>query len=147
MSSAIIRIANKKDIQKISLLWIEMVKELMPESNYNVEWWRKRADILLGMEEYFIYVAEIDGLIVGYIDFMIFPEPATSTLNGIGQTFYVLSKYRGNGISGKLWKVAIDKLKKNYVENMEILCADKQRPFWEKRGFKFEYNYMKKKGV
>lgn len=141
-----IRLATAADVLKVGRLWLQMVSEVMPDGRPNVDWWRRRQLELLEAPNYTMWVAEEGGRVLGFVDYLIFPEPATSRLHGVGQSFYVLPECRGNGVSGRLWKKAVTELKKDGAQDLEIICADKQRPFWEKRGFRFRYSYMRRKG-
>jgi ribosomal protein S18 acetylase RimI-like enzyme len=138
-----IRPANEKDILQVSLLWLKMVRELTPHTKPNVEWWKSRQGYLMCMENYAMHVAEDeDGKLVGFIDHMVCPEPSNSKILGIGQTLYVLPQYRNSYIAGRLWKMMLKHFKEKKVQEIEIICADEQKPFWKKRGFRFKYNYM-----
>ena len=141
------RIAYPDDIVKVSRLWLKMVEEMMPNTKPSLEWWRLRAGELMTMSNYFMHVAEDGGKLVGFVDYLVFPEPATSKYHGVGQTFYVLPEYRGNGVSGKLWKDTLTNLKKVGASCIDIICADGQKDFWESHGFEKEYSFMKRKEV
>jgi GNAT superfamily N-acetyltransferase len=142
-----IRIGNENDIVKVSRLWLQMTNEMMPNEKPNIDLWRQKANSMIKAKNYFLHVAEEGGRIVGFIDYLLFPEAATDRLNGIGQTFYVLPEYRSNGIAAKLWKQAIKNLRQLKADALEIICFDPQVSFWQKRGFRHTLNYMQKIGV
>lgn len=132
-----IRLANKTDLLKVSRLWLYMVQELDVDKSLepNVTWWRDHAAKFMDSGNYFMQVAELGGKIVGFIDYFIFPEPATSKLHCVGQHFYVLPEYRRAVISGKLWKLAIQQSKKLGAQVHELFCFESEKPFWQKHGF------------
>lgn len=137
-----IRQATSKDILQVSLLWLKMVRELTPYNTPNIEWWKSREHYLMCMENYMMYVAEDDGKLIGFIDQMVCPEPSNSKIIGIGQTFYVLPEYRNSNVAGRLWKKFIRHFKEKGAQEIEVICADEQKPLWERHGFRFKYNYM-----
>lgn len=141
------RKANQADILKVSQLWLEMTRELMPQATPNVTWWKKRVFALMSTDAYFMFVVEHGGRILGFIDYLISPEPATSKIHAIGQCLYIRPEYRQTNAAGRLWKIVLKDLKKRGVQVLETICADQQKSFWEKRGFEFEYHLMKKREV
>jgi len=130
-----IREANENDVLKVSRLWLQMVEELASDLTPNLDWWRNHATSFMKSGNYFMFVAESGGKILGFIDFFLFPEPATSKIHAIGQHFYVLKEYRHTGVSSKLWKRAIKNAKKNGAQLFELFCFEKEKKFWEHHGF------------
>jgi GNAT superfamily N-acetyltransferase len=143
----IIRRATLEDVSKISGLWLLMVKESMPEATPNVEWWKDRIKRLMFLEEYFIFVSEDKGKIVGFLDCIVGPEPATSKIHAVGQYFYVLPEYRNKNLGGKIWKEMLKNLKQFGVQVLETICTNDREEFWKKRKFNFKYSFMQRIGV
>ena len=139
-----IRQANQKDIFKVSLLWLRMVRELAPELKPNVNWWRSHCERFIGSGDYFLYVAEIEGKMVGFIDFFMFAEPATSKYHCIGQHFFVLFKHRKSNVAGRLYKKVLTESAKFGAQSWELFCFEKERPVWERHGFNLRRCLMRK---
>jgi GNAT superfamily N-acetyltransferase len=132
----IIRRGTEHDVLKVSRLWLKMVEELAPDFTPNVVWFRNHAHKFLKTGDYAIFVAEEGGKIVGFIDFFIFPEPSTGKIHGVGQHFYVSPEYRGNCISGQLYKKTVDTMKKVGCQALELFCMDNEKRIWTKKGYK-----------
>lgn len=130
-----IRRALVTDILKVSRLWAQMAKELDVKSDPNLSLWRKRIEELMHSPFYTLLLAEEGGKILGFLDFFLYLDPSTAKIHATGQHFYVLFEYRCNGIAGKLWNLAVKYAKNQGVEEIEVFCAKKEKPFWEKHGF------------
>jgi GNAT superfamily N-acetyltransferase len=139
-----IRLANNVDILKVSRLWLNMVKELAPDLNPNMEWWRRHAEKFMKTDDYFMFVAEEGGRILGFVDYFLFPEPATSKIHAVGQHLYVLPEHRNNEVSGKLWKIVLRHSKKRGAEIHELFCFEKEQKFWERHKFSLRRFLMRK---
>ncbi|MCP4988366.1 MAG: GNAT family N-acetyltransferase [Colwellia sp.] len=139
-----IRKAEEKDIVEISLLWLDMVNELARDLVPNVAWWRILAKKYLQSGDYFIYVAEIDEQIIGFIDYFLFAEPATSKFHCVGQHFFVLCNYRNTNVPGYLYRKVLRESKKQGAQTHELFCFEKEKSFWEKRGFSLKRCLMRK---
>lgn len=131
----IIRRGQIGDVLKVSRLWLKMVNELAPDYTPNVEWWRSHAEQFLKNGNYSMFVAEEGGKLVGFLDFFLFYEPSTGKLHGIGQHFYVIPEYRGNCVSGKLYRNTVKAMKEKGCKVMELFCFDNEKTMWEKKGF------------
>ena len=140
----VIRAGLQSDILKVSRLWVELVKELGPELTPNVEWWREHAEIYMRSGVYFVFVAEEGGRPVGFIDYFLFKEPATSKVHAVGQHFYVLPEYRKSKVSGQLWRKAMTHGKKNGAQIYELYCFEKELPFWKRHSFLPKRNLVRR---
>ena len=130
-----IRSAIISDIIKVSRLWMQMVTELAPELTPNAYWWRVQAESALKQDNYFMYVAEEGGKIIGFIDYFLFAEPATGMRHCVGQHFFVLPEYRGGSTSASLWKTVMRVSKAQGSQIWELFCFEKEKEFWGKKGF------------
>ncbi len=130
-----IRKATIEDISVISLLWLEMVKELAPDYNPRRDWWEIMAKKMFSSGLYNLFVAGNEGFILGFIDFFTWPEPATGEIHAVGQHFYCLPAYRKTSIPGKLYKRAINSAKKQNCSYIELCCFENEKPMWIKKGF------------
>jgi len=139
-----IRRGKITDIYPVSLLWLEMVSESGNNLNPNVEWWRSHALELINNPVYRLFVAEEKGEIVGFLDYFLFPEPATSKIHCIGQQFFVKSPYRDKDVSGKLYKTVIKDAQKNGAEVFELFCFEDDLHFWKKHGYELKRCLVRK---
>lgn len=132
----IIRRGTDKDIKQASVLWLDMVKELAPDYTPNVEWWQEMAHKLIELDTYYIIIAKNGERIIGFIDFFLYPEPATGKIHAVGQHFYVKPEYRKGIVSSGLWKQALRLAKEKDAENIELFCFENEQPMWVKKKFK-----------
>lgn len=130
-----VRIGRSDDVIKVSRLWLQMINELAPSYNPSVLWWRSHAIDFMKSDKYKMYVAEIGGKIVGFIDYFLFPEPATSNIHCVGQHFFVLLEHRKKGIAEKLWKKAVSSAKIDGATVFELFCFEKELEFWKRHKF------------
>ena len=133
----IIRHATKDDAYEVSLLWEKMVKEMRPEFTPNRGWWEKMMIALIESPtvQYTVIVAERQGEIIGFIDGLIFPEPSTGKIHGVGQHFFILPKYRHSSIAGRLYGSIVGHALKKKAEVLEFFCSPENIQFWNKRGY------------
>lgn len=131
----IIRLGTHEDVVFIAYLWEQMVKESMPEYTPNRLWWENMCRNLLSTGIYWIVVAESKGLIVGFIDGFVYPEPSTGMTHLVGQHFYLLPEYRKSGLGGRLYRTLMKIGKEKGAQKQEFFCfcADQNR--WAKKGF------------
>lgn len=142
----IIRLANKTDILKISRLWLQMVGELAPELTPNANWWREIAANQMEVNNYKAVVAEVGGKLLGFVDYFIFPEPATGKIHCVGQHLFILPEHRGSDIAGKLWRCVLKQSRKDGAKTHELFCFVNQEGFWNHHGFKKTRILMRKGG-
>jgi len=141
-----VRRGDIDDLEAVSGLWLEMVHELAPDYEPRVDWWRGMAEGLFGTGVYRLYVAEsLAGRIVGFIDGILYPEPATGLLHAVGQHFYVLPGYRRTSIAGRLYKAAMKAARSEDVDNIEMFCFNRAQTFWSKRGFSSVRSLMRRR--
>lgn len=132
----IIRKGTDRDIEEVSNLWLEMVKELAPDYMPNIEWWQEMACELVKSNTYHIIIAKNGERIIGFIDFFLYPEPATGLVHAVGQHFYVKPDYRKGMVSSRLWKRALTLAKEKDAENIELFCFENEQSMWMKKKFK-----------
>lgn len=131
----IIRPGLEQDVVKVSRLWLEMVAELAPTYTPNVGWWRTMALQHLRGNRYHIFVADLGGRLVGFIDFFFFPEPSTGKIHAVGQHFYLTPEFRGQGVGRDLYQAAIE-LATPIAQVVELFAFSAQTANWEKQGYK-----------
>lgn len=133
----IVRKATPDDIERVSILWEQMVKEMRPDFTPNRQWWMQMCQSFMsnGFIEYELIVAEDNDKIIGFIDGMMFPEPSTGKVHGTGQHFYILPEYRKTMVAAKLYRQIISIAIKKGIDAVEFFCFPESIKFWKKRGY------------
>lgn len=132
----IVRPGDKTDIEQVSRLWLQMVAELSPSSTPNIDWWKEIAGNLFDTKVYYLVVAEEDGFLKGFIDGILYPEPATGKLHGVGQHMYVRPGYRRSITAPRMYRKLIKALRENGATVLELFCFNEEKTLWEKKGYK-----------
>jgi len=131
-----IRRGKEADIERVSHLWLDMVRELNPSYAPRIEWWQ---NITLGMvrlyEKYYLFVAEDGQDVVRFIDFMIVPEPATGCAHAVCRHLYVTPDSRNAGVSRRLILQYEEWARKEGAVVLELECGEEQAPLWRKMGY------------
>ncbi|MGD0659063.1 MAG: GNAT family N-acetyltransferase [Syntrophorhabdales bacterium] len=131
-----IRKGSEADIEQVSRLWLDMVRELNPSYTPSIEWWK---NITLGLmrlyKNYHLFVAEEGQDAVGFLDFMTVPEPATGCAHAVCRHLYVRPERRNSGISNSLLRQFNESAKMDGAVVLEAECGDEQFRFWQRMGF------------
>lgn len=129
-----IRLATENDLPAASALWEQMVLSMRPEWTPNRTLWESMAKTMLNSGLYSLLIAEKDNVIVGFIDGMIFTEPSTGKVHGVGQHFFILPEYRGR-LGGELYRGMVSLALKKGAEVLEFFCFPEELSFWRRHGF------------
>jgi GNAT superfamily N-acetyltransferase len=131
-----IRKGSEADIERVSCLWLDMVRELNPSYTPSIEWWK---NITLGLmrfyANYHLFVAEEAQDAVGFVDFMTVPEPATGRAHAVCRHLYVRPERRNSGISNSLLRQFNESAKMDGAVILEVECGDEQFRFWQRMGY------------
>lgn len=130
-----IRQANERDVFKISRLWFLMVKEMRPEWEPNPGLWREHCFNFLRTRNYFIFVEEDGGRILGFIDYFLFPEPSDNKIHAVGQHFYMLPEFRRGRAAWWLYKIATDTAKMQGALVLDLFCFENELRKWKRKGY------------
>lgn len=142
-----LRQATDADVEEVSELWLKMVQELAPDLSPNVDWWQQHAHIFMQSNAYTMFVVEDKGKIVGFIDYFLFSEPATSKNHAVFQHFYVIPEYRNGSASSKLYRIGLKSSKKCGAEVIELCCFPEEVDFWKKHGCVLKRNFMRREVI
>lgn len=132
---------DMKDIQDLRYLLAKYEKDLglniaVPEWGYT-EVGEKDFNYFLNQQ--YIYVAEEDGKIVGFITGEVLKKKAWYNVQlGTVNNIFVLEEYRDKGIGKELMKTMMKTLKKDGITNIELYTYannSKAIKFYEKLGF------------
>ncbi len=141
----LIRKAVEGDIHKVSHLWREMVSELNPEYTPMSEWWRSiTLNMMRNHKEYCVFVAEDNGKLIGFIDFLLVSEPSIGGIQALGRHFYVKPEYRKPGVAFDLYCKSIEEIRKRGGKTVSLPCKPDSVHFWGKRGFKVSEILLRK---
>jgi GNAT superfamily N-acetyltransferase len=140
----IIRRALVTDIFELSRLWAGFVHESEPTMAPDLVMWRNFIVGLMGYQGYFMFVAELDNELIGFIDYAMQPEPGKGIWIAAINYFYVLPDFRDTEVSGKLWRAAIESARENKAKEFSSICFPDRLGFWEKHGFEKQFIGIRK---
>jgi len=139
-----IRKAKKKDYQEVIKLYADFVKNSNRYKNFDNDSFLKA----LQLPDFYIYLAEMEKRIVGFITFSIrtvvrYPKPIIEV-----EEFYVISDLRRKGIGRKLTQKALDFAKKNECQYVFLASGKDRIPahkFYKSLSFnEYAYHYRRK---
>ena len=129
-----IRLATTEDVKEISALWEKMVLSMRPEWEPRRDIWEAMCVAMLDSGYYSILVAEKDNKIVGFVDGLVTPEPASGKIHGVGQHFFIVPEYRGM-LGGELYREIVSLALKKGAEVLEFFCFPEELTFWQRHGY------------
>lgn len=143
----IIREANRNDVESILDLWEEFTCSLhqMEPEFFQLkpnarEIYRKILKKQLKFPEYHVFVAEDEGMLIGYhvISIRYPSEVFIQAPYGHISDLYLKSEYRGQSIGRELIEAGRNWFKKNGVERLDVKTFQTNpngKRFWEANGF------------
>jgi len=135
----IIRQGTESDLNKIGRLWLEMVRELTPNYTPMLDWWKAiTINLMRNNKEYYVFVADDNGKIVGFLDFLLLAEASTGKVQALGRHYYVKPEYRKTKIASEIYHESCEEAIKRGAKAFTLLCLPKGVRFWKKRGFKID---------
>ena len=131
----VIREASSDDVNGI----IEVLKTSYLQDE---AWARKALEKLLATENYVILVAELDGKIVGFIDYYILPSVWEKWNEATINYLFIDKEYQGRGIGSKLLKEVIKQTDKMRIMELHVGTEKENKRairLYKKHGFRKEY--------
>ena len=131
----VIREASSDDVNGI----IEVLKTSYLQDE---AWARKALEKLLATENYVILVAELDGKIVGFIDYYILPSVWEKWNEATINYLFIDKEYQGRGIGSKLLKEVIKQTDKMGIMELHVGTEKENKRairLYKKHGFRKEY--------
>lgn len=122
-------------LDSVANMWIDMVQEKRPDWNPDVTAWKAMAKAMMGTGSYVQLIATEGNKMVGFGDFVFFPEPSTGKLHSVGQHFFVSPDYRKGSAGYKLYKTWKDISKDFGATVMELFSFTDETARWTKVGF------------
>ncbi|MCH8995517.1 MAG: GNAT family N-acetyltransferase [Nitrososphaerota archaeon] len=124
--------------------FLESMDSLKLASNLDIEKAKEIFEKISSNSNHFIYVAILDGRVVGSTSMLIEPKFIHNGRNVAHIEDVVVSKdYQGKGIGEMLMRTLLDLAKDNNCYKTILDCTDEVKPFYEKIGFKIISNGMR----
>ena len=124
--------------------FLESMDSLKLASNLDIEKAKEIFEKISSNSNHFIYVAILDGRVVGSTSMLIEPKFIHNGRNVAHIEDVVVSKdYQGKGIGEMLMRTLLDLAKDNNCYKTILDCTDEVKPFYEKIGFKRTSNGMR----
>jgi len=141
MVDVTIRELEEKDLFKG---FLESMDSLKLASNLDTERAKEIFEKISSNSNHFVYVAILDGRVVGSTTMLIEPKFIHNGGNVAHIEDVVVSKdYQGKGIGEMLMRSLLDLAKDNNCYKTILDCTDEVKPFYEKIGFKRTSNGMR----
>jgi GNAT superfamily N-acetyltransferase len=132
-----IRQATINDILDVSLLWLRLGKEVSPNRNQRIDWYRSSIYQLMKNPAYCMMLAEDNGRIIGFGDAYVYPEPSFGKYIMNGGSIYIIPEFRNTTIGYRLYKAITQWAKDNKAEIIKVTCYEgKISEFYKKHGYK-----------
>lgn len=124
--------------------FLESMDSLKLASNLDIEKAKEIFEKISSNSNHFVYVAILDGRVVGSTTMLIEPKFIHNGGNVAHIEDVVVSKdYQGKGIGEMLMRSLLDLAKDNNCYKTILDCTDEVKPFYEKIGFKRTSNGMR----
>ncbi len=124
--------------------FLESMDSLKLASNLDTDKAKKIFEKINSNSNHFVYVAILDGRVVGSTSMIIEPKFIHDGGNVAHIEDVVVSKkYQGKGIGEMLMKSLLDLAKDSNCYKTILNCSDEVKPFYEKIGFKVTSNGMR----
>ncbi len=124
--------------------FLESMDSLKLASNLDIEKAKEIFEKISSNSNHFVYVAILDGRVVGSTTMLIEPKFIHDGGNVAHIEDVVVSKdYQGKGIGEMLMRSLLDLAKDNNCYKTILDCTDEVKPFYEKIGFKRTSNGMR----
>ena len=124
--------------------FLESMDSLKSASNLDIEKAKEIFEKISSNSNHFVYVAILDGRVVGSTTMLIEPKFIHNGGNVAHiEDVVVSNEYQGKGIGEMLMRSLLDLAKDNNCYKTILYCSDEVKPFYEKIGFKRTSNGMR----
>ena len=124
--------------------FLESMDSLKLASNLDTEKAKEIFEKISSNSNHFVYVAILDGRVVGSTTMLIEPKFIHDGGNVAHiEDVVVSNEYQGKGIGEMLMRSLLDLAKDNNCYKTILDCSDEVKPFYEKIGFKRTSNGMR----
>ncbi len=138
MAEILIREAAESDLEAIERLMGELIEAMEDTEGIDIKLVGENCRNLLNDANSYFLVAEIEGAIVGFINFTTRKTILHPARSGLIDELVINKKYRGKGIGKRLVLAAIERCKQLGCCEVEVSTGMeniKAREFYEKCGF------------
>lgn len=138
MTDIIIREAKESDLITIRELTLELIETMGDTEGIDIKLIAENCQNLLSEANSHILVAEIEGIIVGFVNFTTRKTILHRGLSGLIDELIVAESYHGKGIGRQLISIAIEKGRKLGCCEVEVSTEKtniKAREFYIQCGF------------
>jgi len=135
MDDVVVREATNKDINGI----IEVLKSIYLQDEV---WAREALQKLLAIKDYVVLVAELNGAVIGFIDFYVLPSIYEKWNEATINNFFVQGSHQNKGVGSKLLTEAVKRVDEMGLGEFSVGTEkDNQRAInlYKKHGFVKEY--------
>ena len=138
MSEILIREAKESDLLTIGKLTLELIETMGNTEGIDIQLIAENCRNLFSEANSYILVAEIEGIIVGFVNFTTRKTILHRGLSGLIDELIVAKSYRGKGIGKQLLSSAIEKSRQLGCCEVEVSTEKtniKAREFYRQYGF------------
>jgi len=138
MTDIIIRKAKASDLLTIEKLMFELIEAMGDTEGIDIRLIAENCRNLLSKANSYILVAEIEGIIVGFVNFTIRKTILHRGLSGLIDELIIAKSYRGKGVGKQLLSSAIEKSRQLGCCEVEVSTEKtniKAREFYRQCGF------------
>jgi len=138
MADIIIREARESDLLTIKKLTLELIEAMGNTEGIDIKLIAENCRNLLSEANSYILVAEIEGIVVGFINFTTRKTILHRGLSGLIDEIIIAKGYRGKGIGKQLLSNAIEKNRRLGCCEVEVSTEKantKAREFYRQCGF------------
>lgn len=138
MTDIIIREARESDLLTIKKLTLELIETIGNTEGMDIKLIAENCQNLLSKANSYILVAEIEGVVVGFVNFTTRKTILHRGLSGLIDELVVAKSYRGKGLGKQLLSSAIEKSRQLGCCEVEVSTEKtniKAREFYRQCGF------------
>jgi GNAT superfamily N-acetyltransferase len=138
MTDILIREARESDLLTIRKLTLELIEAMGNTEGIDIRLIAENCRNILSKANSYILVAEIEGIIVGFVNFTIRKTILHRGLSGLIDELIIAKIYRGKGVGKQLLSSAIEKSRQLGCCEVEISTEKtniKAREFYRQCGF------------
>jgi len=138
MTDIIIREAKESDLLTIGKLTLEFIEAMGDTEGINIKLIAENCRSLLSEANSYILVAEIGGVVVGFVNFTTRKTILHRSLSGLIDELIIAKSYRGKGIGRQLLSSAIEKSRQLGCCEVEVSTEKiniKAKEFYGQCGF------------
>jgi len=138
MTEILIREAKESDLLTIRQLTLELIETMGDTEGIDIKLIAENCRNLLSEVNSYILVAEIEGIIVGFVNFTTRKTILHCGLSGLIDELIVAKNYRGKGVGKQLLSSAIEKSRQLGCCEVEVSTEKtniKAREFYRQCGF------------